>query len=213
MQIVLQKVNPLHVEKQKVSGSAVWNREILIEPSAHLHIVAPSGSGKTTLMHFLYGLRNDYSGKIYFDNKELKATSAEEFSLVRRKKVSMIFQDLRLFDTQTVRENIEIKRILDPYHTQQEAEEMCVMLGIVSKLDQLAGTCSYGEQQRIAIIRALMQPFHFLLLDEPFSHLDEVNRQKAMNLIYGECEKRGASMVFADLQPLGLLKGERVLTL
>ena len=90
---------------------------------------------------------------------------------------------------------------------------MARRLGIESKLNQQAKTCSYGEQQRIAIIRSLMQPFDFLLLDEPYSHLDDVNRKKAMDLIYEECEKRGAAMVFADLKPLDLLKGEKVVML
>jgi putative ABC transport system ATP-binding protein len=112
-----------------------------------------------------------------------------------------------------VKENIEIKRILDPYHGSEKINEMAKRLGIENKLDQVAKTCSYGEQQRIAIIRALMQPFDFLLLDEPYSHLDEANRKKAMELIYEECGKRNAAMVFADLKPLDLLKDEKVLYL
>jgi len=61
--------------------------------------------------------------------------------------------------------------------------------------------------------KLVMQPFDFLLLDEPYSHLDEVNRKKAMELIYEECEKRDAAMVFADLKPLDFLKDERVVYL
>ncbi|MEO6905114.1 MAG: ATP-binding cassette domain-containing protein, partial [Ginsengibacter sp.] len=91
--------------------------------------------------------------------------------------------------------------------------EMASRLGIETKLDQLAKTCSYGEQQRIAIIRALMQPFDFLLLDEPYSHLDEANREKAMELIYEECTKRNAAMVFADLKPLEFFKDEKIIYL
>ena len=63
-----------------------------------------------------------------------------------------------------------------------------------------AGTCSYGEQQRIAIIRALQQPFNFIILDEPFSHLDEENSKKALALIEQEADKRGAGIILADLQ-------------
>jgi putative ABC transport system ATP-binding protein len=112
-----------------------------------------------------------------------------------------------------VKENIEIKRMLDPYHQPDEITEMAKRLGIENKLNQLAKTCSYGEQQRIAIIRALMQPFDFLLLDEPYSHLDEANRKKAMELIYDECAKRNAAMVFADLKPLDFFKDEKIIYL
>ncbi len=90
---------------------------------------------------------------------------------------------------------------------------MAGRLGVSSKLDQPIRTCSYGEQQRIAIIRSLVQPFDFILLDEPYSHLDEDNRLKAMKLLYEQCEKRSAAMVFADLKPLDFLKGEKVLML
>jgi putative ABC transport system ATP-binding protein len=213
MQIQLRKVTPDYIEKEKRKTSQIWEQDLTINKGEHLHIVAPSGSGKTSLMHFIYGLRKDYSGAIFYDNAEITNLSTENFSSFRQNKISIIFQDLRLFENQTVKENIEIKRMLDPYHPADKIDEMSFRLGIKNKLDQEVKKCSYGEQQRIAIIRALMQPFDFLLLDEPYSHLDEVNRKKAMELIYEECANRGAAMVFADLKPLELLKDEKVLYL
>ncbi|MGN6532182.1 MAG: ATP-binding cassette domain-containing protein [Ginsengibacter sp.] len=213
MQIELRKVTPDYIELEKRNASQIWDQNITINKGEHLHIVAPSGSGKTSLMHFIYGLRKDYSGAVFYDNRDIKSLSVENFSSFRQNKISIIFQDLRLFEDQTVRENIEIKRILDPYHQPEKITEMAQRLGIENKLNQLAKTCSYGEQQRIAIIRALMQPFHFLLLDEPYSHLDEMNRKKAMELIYEECAKRDAAMIFADLKPLDFLQGEKIVYL
>jgi putative ABC transport system ATP-binding protein len=213
MQIQLRHLTPDYIEKKNRSASQLWEQDIVINKGAHLHIVAPSGSGKTSLIHFIYGLRTDYSGSIFYDDTDIKKCSLENFSAFRQNKISIIFQDLRLFENQTVMENIEIKRILHPYHPAQKIEEMAERLGIKNKLDQTAKTCSYGEQQRIAIIRALMQPFDFLLLDEPYSHLDEANRKKAMELIYEECGKREAAMIFADLKPLELLKDEKVIYL
>jgi ABC-type lipoprotein export system ATPase subunit len=213
MQINLQKLVPDYINKDNVNKSQIWGENITVITGEHLHIVAPSGSGKTSLIHFIYGLRKDYTGNIFYDNSDIKKLSAESFSSFRQNRISIIFQDLRLFENQTARENIEIKRMLDPYHSPQIIEKMAGRLGIESKLDQLSKTCSYGEQQRIAIIRSLMQPFDFLLLDEPYSHLDEANRKKAMELIYEECEKRNAAMIFADLKPIDFLKGERVLML
>jgi putative ABC transport system ATP-binding protein len=213
MQIQLRNLIPDYIEKEKRIASQIWSQDIFINKGEHLHIVAPSGSGKTSLMHFIYGLRKDYSGSVFYDNTDIKKLSTESFSAFRQKRISIIFQDLRLFENETVNENIEIKRILDPYHRSEKIIEMAERLGIENKLDQVAKTCSYGEQQRIAIIRALMQPFEFLLLDEPYSHLDEANRQKAMELIYEECDKREAAMIFADLKPLEFLKDEKVLYL
>ncbi len=213
MEIYLREVVPDFIEKEKIADSQVWGQNISIKKGEHLHIVAPSGSGKTSLIHFIYGLRKDFSGTISYDNTQIKKLSTESFSSFRQNKISIIFQDLKLFLDQTVRQNLEIKRLLDPYHPAIAIEEMTRRLGIESKLDKLAKTCSYGEQQRVAIIRSLMQPFDFLLLDEPFSHLDDANRIKGMELIKEECEKRNAAMIFADLKKLDFFNGEKVLML
>ncbi len=213
MHIQLQELVPGYFDTEQIIGSEIWGKNIVFNKGEHVHIVAPSGSGKTSLIHFLYGLRKDYNGTISYQDENIKNFSLEQFSALRQKNLSIVFQDLRLFNEQTVRENIELKRQLNPYHTQEKIEAMAAQLGIQNKLSRLAKNCSYGEQQRIAIIRSLMQPFDFLLLDEPFSNLDEDNRIKAFKLITNECEKRNAAMIFADLKELDFFKGERILKL
>lgn len=210
MQIKIDGLEPVFIEKNQLTDSEIWMQEITIPKGQHLHIVAPSGTGKTSLIHFIYGLNSNYRGRIFYDSKEIREFSAEDFSSYRQTNISIVFQDLKLFENQTVRENIELKRILNPYHPVEMIETMVERLGIKSQLDQLTKTCSYGEQQRTAIIRSLMQPFDFLLLDEPFSHLDNLNRQKAMELIYEECAKRDASMILVNLNEEEFSKNERV---
>ena len=213
MQILLQKIVPTFFERDKIINSEIWEQEVTLKKSEHVHIIAPSGRGKTSLIHFIYGLRKDYEGTVYYEKENIRNISPEKFSTYRQKNVSIIFQDLRLFQDQKVRENLEIKRQLQPYHPSHKIDEMATRLGIESKLNNLAKTCSYGEQQRIAIIRSLMQPFDFLLLDEPFSHLDDTNRLKAFELIKEECDHRDASMIFADLKRLDFFTDERILKL
>lgn len=213
MEIKLQEVIPAYFEKQAASGSQVWGKNISFKPGDHVHIVAPSGSGKTSLMHFIYGMRKDYNGIISYNDKSIGNFDMEDFSSYRQKNISIVFQDMRLFPTLTARENIEVKRILNPFHPSEKIEEMASRLGISTKLSRKVSTCSYGEQQRIAIIRSLMQPFEFLLLDEPFSHLDENNRMKAMELIKEECAARKASMIFADLKKLDYLNEATIINL
>ena len=213
MQISLQQVFPVFFENGKAAGSQLWNQSLSFNKGENIHIIAPSGSGKTSFIHFLYGLRNDYTGKILYDNNDIKNFDAEKFSTWRQQFISIIFQDLRLFTEQTVLQNLEIKRSLLPYHKDSRIVAMGKRLGIESKLTKLCKTCSYGEQQRIAIIRALQQPFDFLLLDEPFSHLDDANRLKAFELVKQECDHRKASMIFADLKRLDFFNDERVLKL
>ena len=213
MQISLQQVTPLFFDDKKDLVSDVWNQSIEFSKGEHIHIIAPSGSGKTSLIHFLYGLRKDYSGKITYTGEDIQHFDSEAFAVWRQQHISIVFQDLRLFKEDTVLQNIEIKRLLAPYHSECKIEYMAERLGIKSKLHQLCKTCSYGEQQRIAIIRALQQPFDFILLDEPFSHLDENNRMKAMELIEEEVMSRNAGIILADLKKIDFFKHTRELFL
>ena len=190
-----------------VSSSVIFNEGEKIE------IVAPSGSGKTSLIHFLYGLRKDFNGRILYDNNSISNFDTEQFAKYRQQNISIVFQDLRLFAEQTVVQNLNIKRQLNPYHTESKIAAMAKRLGIENKLNKLCKTCSYGEQQRIAIIRSLQQPFNFLLLDEPFSHLDENNRKKAMELMEEEAALRKASIILADLKAIEYFNADRTLHL
>jgi ABC-type lipoprotein export system ATPase subunit len=213
MQIQLQQIIPTFIEEEKISGSQIWNSNVVFNNGEKIQIVAPSGSGKTSLIHFLYGLRKDYNGSILYDNSSIVNFNAEKFATYRQQNISIVFQDLRLFSEQTVLQNLEIKRQLNPFHTESKIAAMAKRLGIENKLHKLCKTCSYGEQQRIAIIRSLQQPFNFLLLDEPFSHLDESNREKAMELMEEEAGLRNAAIILADLKAIEYFKASRTLHL
>ncbi|HMK05434.1 MAG TPA: ATP-binding cassette domain-containing protein [Ferruginibacter sp.] len=213
MQISLQQVAPTFIEQEKIASSQVWNKSIVFHPAEKIQIIAPSGSGKTSLIHFLYGMRKDFSGEIVYDKKNIRSFDAEDFAAYRQKHVSIVFQDLRLFPDQTVLQNLEIKRQLNSFHPENKIAAMARRLGIESKLTKLCKTCSYGEQQRIAIIRSLLQPFDFLLLDEPFSHLDDNNRKTGLELIEEECSMRKAAIILADLRQTAHFKADRILDL
>ena len=210
MQIVLQKIVPSFFQKENYLNSEVWGKEVIINKGENVHIVAPSGSGKTSLTHFLYGLKKNYTGDIFYDDQNIKTFDAEKFSEWRKQYISVVFQDMRLFTDQTVRQNLQVKRLLSPYCDEAKMISMTKQLGIESKLESLCSTCSYGEQQRVAIVRALLQPFDFLLLDEPFSHLDTENSQKAMALMLEEAEQRGAAIIFADLERIDYFPFTRI---
>ncbi len=199
--ITAQKLIPAPLcEKIIVRQSEIWDKEIVFEQPNFYKIKAPSGTGKTTLIHTLYGLRNDFSGTVLYNNKDFKTLSAEQIAILRQKEISIIFQDLQLFENLTALENIQLKMQLHPaFITETEMLEMANALGIQTILQQPIKICSYGEQQRIAILRALVQPFQILLMDEPFSHLDNANAIKAAKLIAKACKKRNAGFVLTDL--------------
>lgn len=202
MLIQLHHLIPLPLrEKLEQRDSDIWNKEVQFPPGQFIKIKAPSGTGKTTLIHYLYHVRYDYAGKVLVNGKLWQDYDKETLATMRQQQVSIIFQDLRLFEQLTALENIELKRVMlpQPYCTREKVEEMAARLQVTHVLQQSGRTLSYGERQRIAIIRALVQPFQWLLMDEPFSHLDEENAQRAAALIAEECRARQAGFILTDL--------------
>ncbi len=198
--LTIKNILPKYFEESRKADSDIWGKDLTFTNGDLVKIVAPSGTGKTSLVHFLYRMREDYSGTISYNNKDLRQHTREDIAQLREDQVSIVLQDMRLFGEQSILENLEIKRQLNPYHPQEKIVEMAKRLGIDRRLNALAKQCSYGEQQRSVIIRALMQPFDFLLMDEPFSHLDDANSQKAMELILEEAAHRKACIIFAELE-------------
>ncbi len=200
MQLSLQGVVPVPLrEKINTYQSGIWNGSRDFKQGEYIFIQAPSGTGKTTLVHILYGLRKDYEGHVGWDNTDITTADSETMARLRAGSLSVIFQDMRLFPELTAWQNIDLKRRLTKSVTEQQAMEWMDRLGLNDKKSSLARTLSYGEQQRVAIIRALVQPFEWLLMDEPFSHLDHVNIDKARALIAEVVKQRSAGMILADL--------------
>lgn len=201
MTIELDHIIPIPLKDRFLQrNSDVWNTSLTLEQDHYIKIKAPSGTGKTTLVHILYKLRHDYEGAVRLNNAAITDLGEDALAELRQQKISIIFQDIRLFPNLTARENIELKRVLQtPYYESAMIETMAETLGVSHILDQKAGLCSYGEQQRIAIIRALIQPFSWLMMDEPFSNLDIANTRKAATLIDTECRKRKAGLMITDL--------------
>ena len=201
MRILLDHIIPTPLKDRfSQNGSDIWNRSVQFTQGEYIKIKAPSGTGKTTLVHILYQIRHDYEGRIMMNDRPATTLTGDTLALLRQKQISIIFQDLRLFPQLTARENIDLKRVMQsPFYESSVINEMADELGITNILDQEAGLCSYGEQQRIAIIRSLMQPFDWLIMDEPFSHLDIENTNKAAALIARECRKRDAGFIITDL--------------
>jgi ABC-type lipoprotein export system ATPase subunit len=201
MKLTLEQLIPFSLkDKIKSSSSAIWNQLVSFDNGEFIKIEAPSGTGKTTLTHMLYKVRTDYTGGIKYNNINLSSCDEDGLAELRQSHLSIVFQDLRLFPDLTARENIEIKRLLSPQFSQKELiDEMAERLRVSDILDQQIRFCSFGEQQRIAIIRALMQPFNWLILDEPFSHLDQENIHLATTLIMEACKQRNAGFIIMGL--------------
>ncbi|MCR9290128.1 MAG: ATP-binding cassette domain-containing protein [Bacteroidetes bacterium] len=181
------------------SDSQIFSADCNFEKGQKYLVIAPSGKGKSTLLHIIYGLRNDFEGAIHFDGKNITDMSSNEWADFRQTKMSIVFQDLRLFPNLTAFENIVLKSKLQSFKSEEDIKMMATKLGIDSLLNKKAATLSYGQRQRVAIIRALCQPFEYLLLDEPFSHLDAKNISIASELIRAELNAQKAGLIMVSL--------------
>jgi len=179
--------------------SDIWRQQVSFERGHHYLIEAESGKGKSTFCSYILGYRHDYSGEILLDGVNARNYDIHQWSCLRQQHVSCLFQELRLFPELTAYENVEIKNKLTKYKNRQQIVEWFEMLGIADKLDVVVGRMSFGQQQRVALMRALVQPFDFLLADEPISHLDDDNAQTMASLLRQEADSQGASLVVTSI--------------
>ena len=197
--ITLSNVIPIPLKEQNIGSSEVWKTELQIPDKQKIFLSAPSGKGKTTFQLMLYGIRKDYEGIVKMNGEDISTFDLNKWSDIRQNKLSIIFQDLRLFPDLTAMENLELKNNLTNHKTKEQIFQMAESLGVADFLKKKAGILSYGQRQRMAIIRAMCQPFELLLMDEPFSHLDKANIEKACELINSETKQNGAGYIIASL--------------
>ncbi|WP_454983099.1 ABC transporter ATP-binding protein [Capnocytophaga sputigena] len=197
MKIKLQHLKPTYMSGDEIPSSDIYLQpEVIFEQGQYYLIRAQSGQGKTSLLNFIYGASFSYDGKITYNDEFNK----KEVLRYRIDKLSYVYQDLRLFPTLTAFENIILKNKLTLYKTEAQINSLIERVGLSHKRDTLAQTLSLGQRQRIALLRALCQPFELLLLDEPFSHLDDSNTAILREIIEEELQARNASLLLTSLE-------------
>ena len=197
MRIELQSIRPHPIPEKLIPGSEIWATDLVIENGRKSLIAAQSGKGKSTLLHILYGLRKDFSGEVLMDGHSVRKYTEAEWENIRRRKISILFQDLKLFPRLNARENLSL--IPEENPSAPSVDEMLITVGMEDFGMQRVETLSFGQRQRVALLRALRKPFELLLLDEPFSHLDEENAIAASKLIEQIVELNKASLILSSL--------------
>ncbi|MBR1546525.1 MAG: ATP-binding cassette domain-containing protein [Prevotella sp.] len=182
-QISLHQVLPQVFAQREDMVSDVWKTDVTFEQGKTCLVEAESGKGKSTFCSYLLGYRHDYTGTILFDADDVRRYTISQWVDVRQRHISLLFQEMRLFPELTAWENVEIKNRLTGHITKSDVLRWFEMLGIEEKLHVKAGLLSQGQQQRVAFIRALTQPSDFLVVDEPISHLDDVNAQLMADIV------------------------------
>lgn len=179
--------------------SDVWQQQVTLEKGKTYLVEADSGMGKSTFCSYLIGYRNDFSGDLLFDGRSSRGFSVADWTRLRQQHISYLFQELRLFPELTSWENVQIKNRLTSFAADDQIDRWFERLGIADKKHDLIGHMSFGQQQRVALIRALVQPFDFLLADEPISHLDDGNGEQMGQLMMEEARRQGAAVIITSI--------------
>lgn len=197
--IELHNALPRVFEGRTDIDSNVWNSEVKLE-KGHLYLVeAASGTGKSSLCSYIIGYRQDYTGTILFDGQDIRRYGVSDWVRIRQVSLSHMFQELRLFPELTAMENVQIKNQLTRHKDVKQIREWFERLGIPDKMDAKIGRMSFGQQQRVAMMRALVQPYDFILVDEPISHLDDNNSRIMAEMMMEESRAQGAGVVVTSI--------------
>lgn len=197
--IQFKYVIPQVFASREEQNSDVWQQDITFEKEKVYLIEAESGKGKSTFCSYLIGYRHDYSGQVLFDDIDARGLKVADWTNIRQQHISMLFQELRLFPELTAMENVLIKNNLTGYKTREEIINWFEMLGIPDKQDVKIGLMSFGQQQRVALMRSLVQPFDFLVADEPVSHLDDQNASIMGDIMMQEVRRQGAGLIVTSI--------------
>lgn len=214
MELGFSAVLPHPLEEMSHAENSFWHHgSHVFKSGKNYEIIAPSGKGKTTMLDIIFGRRRDFSGQYTIDGIPSAKVNLNHWANYRSRHLSYVFQGLRLFRHLTGKQNIDIKNRLTQTLSNDRIKTLAQILDIENQLDKKAGLMSYGQQQRLAIIRAMAQPFEWLLLDEPFSHLDPATARKAAELIAGECENRSANFIITRLSDESYLSAQEQIVL
>jgi len=210
MKIELNNIKPRYMSEAEISASDIYlQNKVVFEKGKKYLVKANSGHGKTSILNFIYGSNTNFDGKINYNTSFDKN---DVFNL-RKTKISYVFQDFKLFSNLTVFENIQLKNVLTNSKTITEIEDLINKVKLSHKRDSLVKNLSLGQRQRVAIIRAICQPFSFILLDEPFSHLDKENIKILSEILNKEIEKQDAGLILTSLDAEYFFDYDKVLNL
>ena len=180
----------------KVANKTILNKQnFSVSKSKHLIISGSSGSGKTTLMNLMSGLLKPTSGFISFEDNDFSKLTEENIDQIRSKNFGFIFQRLHLIKHLTVEQNILLGLNKDQ---SPNIDELLDDIGLKNKHTQVAKNLSFGESQRVAIARGIINSPKVIFADEPTSSLDDRNTKKVLELIFFQAKKNNSTIIISS---------------
>ncbi len=197
-----------HVVFEDVNG--------VINEGEFVVLLGKSGSGKSTLLNLISGIDAPSSGEVLFNNESLTRMSEDKRTLFRRRNIGFVFQSFNLIPTLTVTDNLllplELTKQLDD-ETRLRVNKLLKQLGVIDRLDYYPDQLSSGEQQRIAIARALIHEPAIILADEPTGNLDQETGQEVLALLDQLVRQAGRTMMMVTHSQEVIGLADRLMTI
>jgi len=200
----------------KVETQALRGVSLTIESGEFTALVGPSGSGKTTLLQLIGCLDLPTSGQVLINGKDVSQLNRNQRADMRRGTIGFIFQFFALIPTLTAYENIEMPLLLNGHSAAERRQRIMQLLESIDLSDRAAhrpDQLSGGEQQRVAVARALATKPALILADEPTANLDTPNGAQVMETMLRLNQETGVTFVFATHDPRVIKYARRVITL
>lgn len=184
-----------------------------IQPGEFVAIIGPSGSGKSTLLGLIAGLDSPSGGHVLVDGVDITHMSEGALARIRNQKIGMVFQAFNLIPTLTACENVELPLHVGkhPGSPSKRAAEMLDLVGLGHRLDHRPNQLSGGEQQRVAVARALAAAPAIVIADEPTGNLDARNSVNVLELLRQLRDRTGTTFIVATHDPIVASAAERVI--
>lgn len=213
----------MHIELKSVTRSynpdgiaevhALNGVSLSVPAGESLAIVGPSGAGKSSLLHILGLMDRPTAGTVHVDGGDVALLDDRAYVDLRHTSVGFLFQFHYLLPDFTVRENIMVPVWDERSARWPVAREHLEQLGLASRIDHLPTELSGGEQQRVALIRALIGNPKLLLADEPTGNLDRETGAAVETLMFAECRRRGITLVLVTHNRELAEQADRVVTM
>lgn len=197
----------------KLSVQALREIDFVLRRRELVALVGPSGCGKSTLLNVVAAVDRATAGRVVVCGQDLERATENDLTLLRRRKIGVVFQDFQLMPNLTAEENVALPLALDGRSDPERVLELLARVGLSQRVGHFPSELSGGEQQRVAIARALVHKPELIVADEPTGNLDSGNGGYILEMLTGLRLEEGAALVLATHDPSLAERADRVVRL